>query len=158
MPQIWLSGSPRGRPSSASRFNMLCVPAPPARPPPPPPSLSQSGTPAPRFKEPAKGTFQAGVMSLDKACVRGEGWLGRWRRWGEWRRREGVRLGWYRAVILDMYITHMQESEHTRGFCANSILTVTHLTTVACMYTLIRTSLPFFFFFLFVEATFFSFV
>lgn len=30
MPQIWLSGSPRGRPSSASRFNMLCVPSPPA--------------------------------------------------------------------------------------------------------------------------------
>lgn len=30
MPQIWLSGSPRGRPRSASRFNMLCVPAPPA--------------------------------------------------------------------------------------------------------------------------------
>lgn len=30
MPQIWLSGSARGRPSSASRFNMLCVPAPPA--------------------------------------------------------------------------------------------------------------------------------
>lgn len=63
MPQIcapWLS--PRRRPSSAGRFNMLCVPAPPAplhlRP-----ALSQSGTPAPRFKEPAKGTFQAGAMS-----------------------------------------------------------------------------------------------
>lgn len=41
----------------------------------------------------------------------------------------------------------MQESEDTRGFCANSILTVAHLTTLACMYTLIRTSLSNFFFF-----------
>lgn len=45
--------------------------------PPPLPSLSHSGTPAPRFKEPAKGTFQAGVMSLDKAYDWGGGREGR---------------------------------------------------------------------------------
>lgn len=58
--------------SSAGRFNMLCVL----------PSIPHrqhhhhlnhhcpaSGTAAPCFKEPAKGTFQAGVMSLDKDSV-----------------------------------------------------------------------------------------
>lgn len=60
----------RGRASSA--FNMLCVPTLPCLPPPtvasPPPqlSLSLSGTLAACFKEPAKGTFQAKAMSLDK--------------------------------------------------------------------------------------------
>lgn len=89
------SAAPSQRPSSsAGRFNMLCVlPCIPHRhhhhhlnhhcP--------AGGTAAPCFKEPAKGTFQARVMSLDKDCVAAKG-------------ESGCGTPDIRPVISDMYI------------------------------------------------------
>lgn len=59
IPQIWLSGSPRRWASSASRFNMLCVPAPPGSPP-PQPSLSLSGTSLAVSRSLLKAPFKLG--------------------------------------------------------------------------------------------------
>lgn len=77
--------------SSAGRFNMLCVlPCIPHHH-----HLNHhcpaGGTAAPCFKEPAKGTFQAGVMSLDKDSVE-----------AKWE--SGCGTPDIRLVISDMYI------------------------------------------------------
>lgn len=98
----------------------------------PQPSLSQSGTPAPCFKEPTKGTFQAGWCLWIRSMY-GRGKVTMRRLWDSR----------YRTVILDMYIIHIQESQYAWGSRKQHTDTsVIHLTmlTHACMNMLIFTS------------------
>ena len=145
MPQIWLSGSPRGRPSSASRFNMLCVPAPPT----PPLHLHhhcpRAGPPLPASRSLLKAPFKPGwCLWIRRAYGAKGGWVG----WGgEWRRR-GCETRWYRAVILDyVYYTHAGIRTHSRLLRKQHSDSRTPHHTCMHVHAHSHSSLQFFFFF-----------